>query len=87
MNKISLAEISDSANKIRTLNSELDDTLKSITNSMNELSSIWDSQGAETLVARFKRIANRFVVEDEVIEDYCKFLDLIVQTYDAIKED
>ena len=83
--KITMPEVSNSASQMRSLNAQLDDTLKSITNLMNELSSVWDSQGAETIIARFKKFANRFVIENEAIEDYCKFLDLTVQSYDSLE--
>lgn len=83
--KITMPEVSSSAMRMRGLNSELDDVLKHISNMMNELSGVWDSEGAETIVAKFKNFANRFVVESETIEEYCKFLDLTVQSYDSLE--
>lgn len=83
--KITMPEVSASASRMRTLNAELDDVLKHITNMMNDLSSVWDSEGAETIVARFRNFANRFVVESETVEDYCKFLDLTAQSYDSLE--
>lgn len=83
--KITMPEVSNTATQMRSLNAELDDVLKHISNMMNELSSVWDSEGAETIVARFRNFANRFVVESETIEDYCKFLDLTAQTYDSLE--
>ena len=83
--KITMPEVSNTAGQMRNLNNQLDDTLKAISNMMNELSSVWDSEGAETIIARFKKFANRFVIESETIEDYCKFLDLTVQSYDSLE--
>ena len=83
--KITMPEVSNTATQMRSLNAELDDVLKHISNMMNELSSVWDSEGAETIVARFRNFANRFIVESETIEDYCKFLDLTAQTYDSLE--
>ena len=83
--KITMPEVSNTATQMRSLNAELDDVLKHISNMMNELSGVWDSEGAETIVARFRNFANRFVVESETIEDYCKFLDLTAQTYDSLE--
>lgn len=83
--KITMPEVSSSATRMRGLNGELDDVLKHISNMMNELSSVWDSEGAETIVSRFRNFANRFVVESETIEEYCKFLDLTVQSYDSLE--
>lgn len=83
--KITMPEVSNTASQMRSLNAQLDDVLKNITNMMNDLSSVWQSEGAETIVAKFKTFANRFVIESETIEDYCKFLDLTVQTYDSLE--
>ncbi|MDO5440652.1 MAG: pore-forming ESAT-6 family protein [Erysipelotrichaceae bacterium] len=83
--KITMPEVSNTASQMRSLNAQLDDVLKNITNMMNDLSSVWQSEGAETIVAKFKTFANRFVIESETIEDYCKFLDLTVQSYDSLE--
>lgn len=83
--RITPLDISNSASQMRVLNANLDDVLHSITNDMNALSSVWESSGAEAIVARFKNFANRFTIESETIEDYCKFLDLTVQSYDSLE--
>lgn len=83
--RITPLDISNSASQMRVLNANLDDVLNSITNDMNSLSSVWESSGAEVIVQRFKNFANRFVIESETIEDYCKFLDLTVQSYDSLE--
>lgn len=83
--KITMPEVSNTAASMRNLNAQIDDTLKHITNMMNELSSVWESSGAEAIIARFKKFANRFILENETIEDYCKFLDLTVQSYDSLE--
>ena len=83
--RITPLDISNSAGQMRVLNANLDDVLHSISNDMNALSSVWESSGAEAIVTRFKNFANRFVIESETIEDYCKFLDLTVQSYDSLE--
>ena len=83
--KITMPEVSNTANQMRNLNAQLDDVLKNITNLMNDLNSVWQSEGAETIIARFKHFSNRFIKESETIEDYCKFLDLTVQSYDSLE--
>lgn len=83
--KITMSEVSNTANQMRSLNAQLDDVLKNITNMMNDLSSVWQSDGAETLAVKFKTFANHFVVESETIENYCKFLDLTAQSYDSVE--
>lgn len=83
--KITMPEVSATASQMRNLNGQLDEVLKSIANKMNELSSVWQSAGAETIANKFKTFANRFIIESETIEDYCKFLDLTVESYDSLE--
>lgn len=83
--KITMPEVSNTAGQMRNLNGQLDDVLKNITNMMNDLNSVWQSEGAETIATKFKSFANRFVIESETIEDYCKFLDLTAQQYESLE--
>lgn len=83
--KITSVEVSNTASQMRNLNAQLDDVLKNISNMMNDLSSVWESTGAETIISKFRTFANRFVSESETIENYCKFLDLTVQSYDSLE--
>lgn len=83
--KISMPEVTSTASQMRNLNAQLDEVLKSITNMMNDLSSVWQSSGAETIIGRFKTFSGRFVSESEIIENYCKFLDYTVQTYGSLE--
>ena len=53
--RISLAEVSSTASQIRTYNANLDDTLSYVNKIMNDLNSIWLSDGEETLLARFQK--------------------------------
>lgn len=82
---ITLTEVEETASNMRSLNNQLDDVLTSITNMMNDLNSAWQSDGAEAITERFRKFANRFVSESETIEEYCKFLDYTVQTYDSVE--
>lgn len=83
--KIAMSEVSQSASNIRSLNATLDEILNSITSQMNDLRSIWQSDGQESIVAHFKTFANRFTMESQTIEEYCKFLDLTVSTYETVE--
>ena len=82
---ITFGEVENITNEMRNLNSQLDDILTSVSNMMNELNAVWQSKGAEEIASRFRKFANRFVVEKETVEDYCKFLDYTVQTYNSIE--
>ena len=83
--KITLPEVSETAAQIRNYNSTLDDILAYVSKNMNELNSIWLSDGQETLLSRFQSFANRFIDESEVIESYAKFLDDTVSAYDSLE--
>ncbi len=83
--KISLPEVSSTASQIRTYNAQLDDTLSYVNKIMNELNSIWLSDGEETLLGRFQKFAQKFINESEVIENYARFLDDTVSSYDSLE--
>ncbi len=83
--KISLPEVSNTASQIRTCNTNLDSTLSYVYRTMQELDSIWQSDGEETLLSRFQNFARRFVDESETIESYARFLDHTVASYDSLE--
>lgn len=83
--KITLSEVSSTANQIRTLNKSLDETLSYVSRLMNDLNSIWESDGEETLLQRFTHFSSRFIDESETIESYATFLDNTVSTYDSLE--
>lgn len=82
---ISLSEVSNTAESIRKHNSELDDTLNYVSKIMNELNSVWQSDGEETLLTRFRHFSQKFLSEYEVIETYARFLDDTVSSYDSLE--
>jgi len=83
--KISLSEVSNTATQIRNCNSSLDDILSYVNRKMNDLNSIWLSDGQEMLLSRFQKFAARFIDESEVIESYARFLDNTVADYDSLE--
>lgn len=83
--KISLPEVSQTASSIRNYNANLDETLSYVNKIMNELNSIWLSNGEETLISRFRNFAQKFINESEVIENYARFLDETVSSYDSLE--
>lgn len=83
--KISMPEVSATASQIRKYNTNLDDKLSYVNKIMNELNSIWLSEGEETLLARFQNFAQRFLNESETIENYARFLDETVSSYDSLE--
>ncbi|MDO4500447.1 MAG: WXG100 family type VII secretion target [Erysipelotrichaceae bacterium] len=83
--RISLPEVSSCASTIRVINASLDDTLSNISGSMRELTGVWKGTAGESIVSRFQKYATKFIDESETIEEYAKFLDYIVSTYDSIE--
>ena len=83
--RISLPEVSATASQIRNYNSKLDETLSYVNKTMNDLNAIWLSDGEETLLARFQKFAQKFIDESEVIENYARFLDDTVSSYDSLE--
>ena len=83
--KITLPEVADTAVMIRNYNATLDSILSYVSKIMNELNSIWMSDGEEMLLARFQRFATKFIDESEVIESYARFLDNTVSDYDSLE--
>lgn len=83
--RITKSEVSSTASNMRALNAQLDETLNNINHEMNELSNVWQSDGSNALIAKFRTFANRFVIESETIENYCKFLDQAVNSYDSLE--
>ena len=83
--RITLPEVSNTAVQIRACNSNLDDTLSYVYRTMNELDSVWDSDGERTLLNRFRIFSQRFTDESETIETYASFLDRTVASYDTLE--
>ena len=83
--KITMSDVSATSANMRSLNAQLDETLNNISHEMNELNNVWQSDGANQIVSRFKTFASRFVSESQTTEDYCKFLDLTVNTYGSLE--
>ncbi|MBE6122053.1 MAG: pore-forming ESAT-6 family protein [Solobacterium sp.] len=83
--RISLAEVSECASSIRTLNAQMYDLLIRMKADMNETGGTWISEGGERIRARFNQFASRFETQKEIIDSYARFLDLTVSSYDSLE--
>lgn len=83
--KISLGEVSAATAKIRSISTAMNEVLTGTSRMMNELSMVWVSPGANSIVERFNVFAKKFLEESEVIEAYARFLDYTVSTYDSME--
>ena len=82
---ITLQEVSNTADQIRSYNASLDEILSYVNRMMNDLNSVWRSDGQETLLAAFQKFSARFIDESEVISSYADFLDNTVSDYDSLE--
>ena len=83
--KISLAEVSECASRIRAANQTMYELLSRMKKEMNDTNISWISEGGETIRARFNQFAARFEIEKETIESYARFLDSTVADYDSLE--
>jgi|LAHS01.1.fsa_nt_gb methyl-accepting chemotaxis protein len=83
--RISLDQVSETAEKLRSLNQSMYDELNQMKTDMNLLNSSWVSDGSDEIRTRFNMFANRFETERERIEEYARFLDLTVESYEALE--
>jgi len=83
--RISFDEVSNAAQRLRSVNASMYDELNAMRANMNALNLSWISDGAEEIRSRFMQFANRFESEREKIEEYAHFLDLTVESYEALE--
>ncbi len=80
--KVQLSVLSDAAAALRTRNAALYDLCQQMKKHMNDLSSIWMSDGSEMIRMKFMAFSSQFDICREVIEQYAAFLDRAVSMYD-----
>lgn len=82
---ISLQEVHDTANQLRSLNMLMDEELNAMKSEMNRLDSSWISDGSLEIRNKFNLFSTRFEKQKETINQYAKFLDLAVSSYDTLE--
>lgn len=83
--QISLAEVTQTANKIRTINQQLNENLQMMNRQMRELESWWQSPASSTIRTKFNSMLPTFENYRLIIEAYAKFLDHTVTTYETLE--
>ncbi|WP_186580085.1 pore-forming ESAT-6 family protein [Aquibacillus kalidii] len=81
--KISLNEVSNTAGQIRNLNQSLSVKLDEIKKEMNALAQTWNSDASNTIRTNFNALSPRFEEYRQVVDNYAKFLDATVTSYDS----
>ena len=82
---ISLQEVQDTANQLRSLNMLMDEELNAMKSEMNRLDSSWISDVSLEIRNKFNLFSSRFEKQKETINQYAKFLDLAVSSYDTLE--
>ena len=83
--QISLQEGQDTANQLRSLNMLMDEELNAMKSEMDRLDSSWISDGSLEIRNKFNLFSSRFEKQKETINQYAKFLDLAVSSYDTLE--
>ena len=83
--KISLAEVTECATKIRDFNQMMYEQLSLMKKDMNDTSVSWISDAGEAIRSRFNQFATRFDTQKEIIDSYAKFLDQTVDHYNTLE--
>ncbi|MGX8835566.1 pore-forming ESAT-6 family protein [Amedibacillus sp. YH-ame6] len=83
---ITLAEVSHTSMQIRQENQQLSNCLKDIHQCMNQITNEWQSPAAQTIRTKFQGMIPIFDHYREIVENYAKFLDQTVQTYQSIED-
>lgn len=82
---ISLDEVKQAADELRSLNAAMFEELSDMQKEMNLLDASWISDSSQEIRARFHLLANRFESERERIDEYARFLNLTVESYESLE--
>lgn len=83
---ITLQEVETTAGKLRQQNTQLRSILKEISTSITQLTSVWQSPASQTMQAKFQTMLPIFDQYKTIIDNYAKFLDQTVFTYQNMEQ-
>lgn len=81
--QISTQVLMDTADKVRSINTQLDQKLADINKNMNDLEATWKSDAASDIRAAMNALKPRFEEYKNVVESYAKFLVNTAQNYES----
>ena len=84
--KITTQVLTSTAEKVRNLNTKLDQDLADCNSTMNSLESTWQSDAATDIRAAMNALKPRFEEYKRVIDSYAKFLDMTAQSFEATEQ-
>jgi uncharacterized protein YukE len=83
---VNVDQVRTLAMKLRNINQQMDDNLNEIRIQVNNLNSVWVSDGGNTLIQKFSYFQNKFIQEREIIDSYAKYLDYASNSYETIEK-
>ena len=83
--QISLADVAATAQRMRHINQDLDQSLQQMRQIMNQLAASWQSPAAETIRTKFNGMTPIFQNYKDIVDSYAKFLDTTVMSYEAME--
>ncbi len=81
--QVSTQVLIDTAEKIRTINNNIEEKLAAINKSMNDLENTWKSDASTEIRGAMNAMKPRFEEHKVVIDSYAKFLLSTAQSYEA----
>lgn len=84
--KISTQVLTNTAEKVRNINTNLDQDLADCNSEMNKLENTWQSDAATDIRAAMNALKPRFEEYKKVIDSYAKFLDMTAQSFEATEQ-
>lgn len=82
---ITLEEVTRTSSLLRTENQKLNGCLQDIHRCMNQLTNEWQSPAAQTIHTKFQSMLPVFQQYQDIVENYAKFLDQTVLTYQTME--
>jgi len=83
--KITFSDVQNAAETIRNCNIRIYELLNSAAYHMKQLDNFWKSDGSTTIQNLFSQFSNQFEIQREIIEQYAKFLDHTIETYQNLE--
>lgn len=80
---ITLEDLTASANEIKSINSNMQDTVADMNAVIKEVTEYWQSDASDTFNAKFTSFMRVFDDCKQAIDNYAKFLDDTVSAYQA----
>lgn len=81
--RVSTQVLTDTAAKVRNINTNLDTKLADINKAMNDLEDTWKSDAASDIRAAMNALKPKFEEYKAVVESYAKFLVNTAQNYET----